>query len=97
MRLIDADNLRKDIENLCPEFGNEDSSFVEQGEVLDFIEEQPTVDAVQVVRCRDCKHYKRGEVLCEELCWVEKTVSGNKYLRRPDDFCSRGERRDNDG
>lgn len=52
-------------------------------------------DVVKVVRCKDCKHY-------------DKTTLGNNRDRRmctkflgltipnPDDFCSYGERKDND-
>ena len=45
------------------------------------IENAPTVDAVEVVRCKDCKHYKIG--LCYGWHCVEE-----------DDFCSYGERRE---
>ena len=54
------------------------------------IEEAPTVDAVEVVRCRDCKHSE-----------LEETECGAKYIYccrtddcvEADDFCSYGERR----
>lgn len=41
-------------------------------------------DYVAVVRCRDCKNWKNGDCFRIELT-------------RPDDFCSYGERRDDDG
>jgi hypothetical protein len=77
-RLIDADAMRKE--------------WLEQGEnefvydanaVLDSIDAQPTADAVEVVRCRDCKWYQKGE--CRE--------TGGLMDVKPDDFCSYGERR----
>lgn len=43
----------------------------------------PTADVAPVVRCRDCAH------LFGTLC----TVCG-LLPRQPDDFCSRGERKD---
>ena len=72
MRLIDADvyaaEMRKRQEN-CRAWkdslheGTEQYARAEQS-LITFIEaaltlkNQPTVDAVQVIRCRDCKHYE---------------------------------------
>ena len=54
------------------------------------VEEAPAVDAVEVVRCKDCIHYEMGVCLkiysdgaVSEYAWQE---------RKPDDFCSYGER-----
>lgn len=54
------------------------------------------VDIVEVVRCKDCKHCM--------LCYPEKQIDKDatpgwyckdqKKYRRPDDFCSYGERRE---
>lgn len=46
----------------------------------------PTVDAVEVVRCKDCKYYSNGW-----LCNLYLNVS---HEMKPDDFCSYGERRE---
>lgn len=57
----------------------------------------PTVDAVPVVRCKDCKYYREGEIFKDiKFCF---RLRGNKgkpvgYNFSEDDFCSRGERRD---
>lgn len=56
------------------------------------IQEAPTVDAVEVVRCKDCKHYvdgpyDNGDMMCD--CW------GEWIFPNDDDFCSCGERKDN--
>ena len=51
--------------------------------VCEAIENAPTVDAVEVVRCKDCKHYKT--ITCSCGCNV---VSDNWY-------CADGERRTN--
>lgn len=46
------------------------------------------VDAVEVVRCKDCKHLNKEEMRCFE-------VEGLGYRNvADDDFCSRGERKD---
>jgi hypothetical protein len=70
------------------------------------IEAAPAVDAVEVVRCKDCKH--RGDDICCPMCFEEESVidEGDGYFdtdyithdRTVDDgFCDRGERRDDDG
>lgn len=51
------------------------------------IDEMPTIDAVQVVRCKDCKHYTEPNI---EYC----ELYGAMILWNKDDFCSRGERRE---
>lgn len=51
----------------------------EPGNARKLIAEAPAVDAVEVVRCRDCKHGQRPTV-CERLGTVVK----------PNDFCSYG-------
>jgi Pyruvate/2-oxoacid:ferredoxin oxidoreductase delta subunit len=51
-RLIDANVMRQDwLEN------GENEYVYDTNAVLDSIDAQPTVDAVEVVRCKDCKHY----------------------------------------
>ena len=57
--------------------------------------DEPSVDAVEVVRCKDCKHFcpyegeeHKGD--CAELAGLESCVY-------EDDFCSYGERRADDG
>lgn len=50
----------------------------------------PTVDAVEVVRCKDCKH-------CRLASWGERYCIRDKFVEwgelKEDDFCSFGERR----
>ena len=52
---------------------------------LDF---QPSVDAVEVVRCKDCVH--RHQTTCPFL------IANAYKTSSDDDFCSRAERRDNE-
>lgn len=49
------------------------------------LQDAPRVDAVPVVRCKDCKHYEDG------ICWNAHGLSATVFDM---DFCSRGERRD---
>lgn len=64
----------------------------EHDHFLRMILDAPTVDAVPVVRCKDCisghEQYYGGLIRCN--------VMGCGGLK-PDDFCSYGERRDSDG
>lgn len=54
------------------------------------LREAPTVDAVEVVRCRECKYHEDTSVTeYEHCCLLSKTVRYN-------DFCSYGERKDGD-
>ena len=60
------------------------------------IEEATAVDAVEVVRCRDCKHkteyFNSGKFVCKmKQCVVCGCVVG--YIK-DDDFCSYGERKE---
>lgn len=88
-RLIDADALICDIENNFWDYETVDgiSATLVLKQTVKDIRNYPTVDAVEVVRCNDCKflHDKGYCTLVAGLTRIE-----------PDDYCSRGERR-NDG
>ena len=58
MRLIDADKLRNG-ETLCKVFSNPTDEFYG---MLQLIDAQPTIDAVEIIRCKDCEH--RDENCC---------------------------------
>lgn len=81
MRLIDADKLERQ-----EYWGNERCFDYVDAEDID---NAPTVDAVPVVRCRDCKHYEIHKPKVLENC------ERNGYIipMKPDDFCSYGERK----
>ena len=53
----------------------------------------PRVDAVEVVRCKDCVNYCGFEHCKNGICDVDSVSKRAVY---PDDFCSYGERKDND-
>ena len=80
MRLIDADELAKKWTIASPEPYNTDAV-----EVLDSIREAPTVDAVVVTRCKDCRSYNKPKT-----GWCEVHLD----REHPDDFCSYGKRKD---
>ena len=49
------------------------------------------VDAVEVVRCKDCKHYWLPQGFCKHDRHDYQTMS---VIQEDDDFCSYGERRE---
>lgn len=56
-------------------------------DVIMMIKIAPTVDAVEVVRCRECKHCDPENHHCDHPMSTAAPLS-----RKPDDFCSYGER-----
>ena len=99
-RLIDAGELIKHIEKtLNNAKGSTNWDFGRQGGILSargLIEAAPTVDAVEVVRCQECRYFDPkadgtvGFCKCGEVCGYCHS------MRVADDFCSYGERRDKD-
>lgn len=81
MRLIDADAYLKKL-RADPLY-----YLVERYGVDGTIEAMPTIDAVQVVRCKDCKHFDGSYPMC---CRFEETFE-------PDGYCSFGEKREVEG
>ena len=90
MRLIDADAFLERMSRTDRFFG-----------VVYDINDAPTVDAVPVIRCRECKHCRN---LPNGLCYLytepydnERGYKGEAVCVEPDDFCSCGERRTDNG
>ena len=52
------------------------------------IDSAPAADVVEVVRCKDCKHLMFSDMYGE-------CSQAHMGIVRPDDFCSYGERREN--
>lgn len=91
--LIDATSLKDEILSwaVCikkPHLLNrEDTMFV--------IDNAPTVDAVPVVRCKECKHWKLIDSLNPHReCQIFYGLHEYGYLTSADDFCSYGERKE---
>ena len=57
-------------------------------DVIMMIKTAPTVDAVPVVRCRECNHCDPENYHCDHHMGTAAPLR-----RKPDDFCSYGERR----
>ena len=78
-RLIDADALNW---GTCPTYGKL---------VKAWLDDAPTVDAVEVVRCKDCKHWLERDAYgmgTYHQCWI------TGHIPNKDHFCSYGERRE---
>ena len=90
MRLIDADRSMEIVHNQGIAHPN---AYHLTNYATLILREAPTVDAVEVVRCRDCKHYEIHKPKVLENC------ERNGYIipMKPNDFCSYGERKDDDG
>lgn len=63
------------------------------------IQKIPAADVVEVVRCRECKHYKEFRTKRNKqimrLCYRMGKYD-MEYHVKPDNFCSYGERRNDD-
>lgn len=87
MRAIDADKLIvsfRTTKKLSEMIGS-DVGVATWDTAEALLEDAPTIDAVPVVRCKDCKHY------AEELCW---NLYGRCTPVSDMDYCSSGERRE---
>ena len=89
MRLIDADALEEQIKNghcnLCKVF---DCEACGVNVALEYIEDALIIDAVPVVRCKDCKHFFAPCDSKHGSC--DRTGVGCST----EEFCSDGERKD---
>lgn len=77
--LVSKKVLIKAIENIESKYGNDNSSLIEQGEVLDLITEAPTVDAVPVVHGywidKASGSYGRWQTFCS-VCGKHSGIGG---------------------
>lgn len=98
MRLIDADEIRKKaVPHTRGEHGYK-ANIRKWAVLVGDIDDAPTIDAVPVVRCKDCKYkadyFNSGNYVCKRN---QCTVCGRNSFIRDDDFCSYGKRKDGDG
>ena len=90
-RLIDANQYCMELYNEMNYPGRSEEFMTAIDVAIADLADAPTVDAVEVVRCRECKHrgtddcifHIKGEPADEEL-----------LLKLDDDFCSYGERKE---
>ena len=83
-RLIDANALIEEYDRV---------HVGEPGKARKLIEDAPTVDAVEIVRCRDCVKGYIDLTFRDDKTWCVKFGKDMDL----DGFCSYGERKDGDG
>ena len=92
MRLIDKDMLIEilgEMQGLC----DTKAALIQNSKIWQQVKDLPTVDAVEVIRCKDCKYYRDGD------CWHERENDRWIYYQsvinepNPDDYCSLAERK----
>lgn len=88
MRLIDADELEHELVTK--------TRYMTKDHVLDVayrVNKAPTIDAVPVVRCGECKYrteyFDSGKYVCTRTQCI---ICGHANYVNEDDFCSYGER-----
>ena len=81
MRLIDAFSAKEALEYTLV---GDAASMAQR-----VIDRQPTIDAVPVVRCRECKHCDPENYHCDHPMGTAAPLR-----RKPDDFCSYGKRKE---
>lgn len=88
MRVINADALRD-------EFDPDDKTDFDATGIRYYIASAPTIDAVPVVRCGECKHWKRYKPNSEYGdCNQWRQGNDENAETSADDFCSHGAKMD---
>lgn len=93
-RYIDADELVRYMEERQERL-KDDESLWELSVVETFLGRASSADVVEVVRCKDCKYLKpfTSQYLTGQFCECPCSFGG-QGIKKPDDYCSYGERRD---
>lgn len=101
MRLIDADELRAWLVKAGRFLKLQDDKRTAShsiGKIIDHVDKTPAVDAVPVIRCRDCIHRLGDEypmcMLHTEPCSNARGYKGEAVCVEMDDFCSFGQRKE---
>lgn len=96
MRLADVDTIYDEVEKQY-----KGATGIERNcnrNFLNLICHAPTIDAVPVVRCRDCKWFNHYTMECESDDVATDHEGGASFSINfgPDDFCSYGQRKEAD-
>ena len=90
-RLIDAERLKRILvrfEQHLLEFGKKEAAEAVRC-IVKRLKLEPTVDAVEVVRCKDCKHWEQNP---HQPCYGQCIrVDYDPPVTSQTDFCSLGE------
>ena len=103
MRLIDGDKLLETYKKWIPQLLSKEDEGDRRGveTCIMVLEDMQTVDAVPVVRCRECKHHRdkneqEQQYLVEDIliCTSPDATDDCWNAVWPDHFCSYGERKE---
>lgn len=86
MRVIDADGLRRRIVAFCTGCS---TTYLTVENIVMMINQADTVDAVPVVRCRDCVYAQSAKINKKGF----RICPASHMEITDDDFCSYGERK----
>lgn len=88
-KLVRLSDVIATIENQCTDgnmWGNENLTLIDASKTIDELSDLPAVDAVEVVRCKDCRFNTT-----ERKCLNPDSII---IVPSDDDFCSYGKRRE---
>ena len=89
MRPVDADAIYNEALEHHQKGEIEDWEF---DSIINYLDGAPTINTVEIVYCKDCKHKARTDANGIVICSEEHGM----YCPTENDFCSYGERRDDD-
>lgn len=95
MRLIDADALIDEMALMVPWAIDSPAEIARVdglSDAYEAVKNAPTIDAVPVVRCRECVYNREG--YCTQFQINLSGISSAWYRVDDDGFCSRGQRRE---
>ena len=90
MELIEKEKLYKQIKLICAGckyFSENSCACCSMEECADAVADAPAVDAVPVVKCKDCKYRDPENKRCDCGCWHIP------FITNDNDYCSYGEHR----
>lgn len=92
MRLIDADALIEDIKTKLWDWDTVDgiTSLTVLKQTITDINNAPTIDAVPMVRCKDCKWWTKQEKSIQGRCALNGTYPTGGW------YCANGRREDDE-
>ena len=106
-RLIDVKKVINSMQKCLDECSPDEKDSVAYfafAAIITALKQEPTVDSVEVVRCKDCKHwheetgwcYYHSHFIDEDGLACHPWESNNWKMLDADDFCSYGERKYNE-
>ena len=93
MRLVDVDALLFELAN--ESFPQSCTYAQGRNGVIESIRNAPTIDAVPVVRCKDCKWFDKQRRVCHDPRYGDGYANYQPPNTNDEYWCADGERKDN--